>query len=109
MSVKTISEIQQIINGNAEKKLKSKIEKISYILRNGDGFNLLKDISVNVGTLENPKTIPLPYLLTSSGFLNKVIENNIEEYIENEAKEFVEKVNSIREDVDFLLSNQKYE
>lgn len=106
---KLVSDIQQLINDRADNKLKADLRKLHNLLYNGEGYEMLKDISVNVGTPEKPRTNTLAYILGSGGFENEIIEKNTERYRAKETKEFLAKVDSLRQDVDNLLDNQTYD
>lgn len=101
---KEIKDIQALINDRAEKRLYAEIDVVGNSI--SSNWKLLDGIMVNVGTSENPNTIQLYHILTNTGFRNKIFEKNIDRYKEEEAKSFLEKVESIREDVDNLLSGQ---
>lgn len=105
----TTKDIQSLINARADKKLKENLQKISNLLYNGEGYQLFRDISVNIGTAENPKNVGLAFLLSDSGFESQIIEKNTERYREQETKDFLAKVDSLREDVDNLLDNRNYD
>lgn len=109
MSDTKIVDIQQIINNKADSKLKAAIKNINDIICNGEGYQLLKDIKINIGTQEKPKSIGLAWIFSSSGFESQIIENNTQRYREAEAIEFMQKVDSIREDVDNLLDSRNYD
>ena len=105
----TTKDIQSLINARADKKLKENLKKISNLLYNGEGYQLLRDISVNIGTAEKPKNVALAFLLSDSGFERQIIEKNTERYREQETKEFLSKVDSLREDVDTFLDSRSYD
>jgi hypothetical protein len=102
---KEIKDIQQIINDRADRKLGQEINKIYQFLSNGENYNLIKDILINVGTAEKPKQIRIYSLFTNDGLLGKIIEQNQERYRSEETSAFIGKVESIRNDVDQLMEN----
>ena len=108
MSLKSISDIQQMINNRADKNLKDVLRKLNELVYNGETYQLLKDITLNVGTAEKPKNITLCYIFSSDGFQEKIIEKNTERYRTMEAESFFKKVESLREDVDALLDNANF-
>jgi hypothetical protein len=103
--MKNLKDVQQLINDKADARLKKDLSSISNQLYNGIGYNLLKDIYINVGTTDKPRSISLIYILSDSGLAGKIIEANTERYREEENKNFLEKVESLRNDVDELLNN----
>ena len=105
----TTKDIQSLINARADKKLKENLKKISNLLYNGEGYQLLRDISVNIGTAEKPKNIGLAFILSDSGLESQIIEKNTERYREQEIEEFLAKVDSLREDVDTFLDSRSYD
>ncbi len=102
-----IKGIQELINERAESKLRSDIKKLHQPLKE-QYYKLLDDIKVNVGTSEKPSYCQLSLILGSDGFEKTIIDKNIQKYIEAETKEFLEKVESLRDDVDNLLNNANY-
>jgi len=100
---KTTADIQQLINNKADAKLKNKVRELHNLLYNGEAYDMLKEIEVNIGTAEAPRNISIAYILSDSGLGQKIIEVNTERYRENETKDFLNKVESLREDVDSLL------
>lgn len=103
-----ITGIQQLINNKADAKLKADLKLLQKSVCSGVFYELIKGISLNVGTSEKPRNIDL-YAIFNQGFGDKIIENNIERYREAEAKLFLDKVESLREDVDNLLDSKNYD
>lgn len=104
---KEIKDIQQLINDRAEKRLYADIDILSNPL--SKKWQFLENILVNIGTSEKPNVIQLYNILTNSGFRQEIFEKNIARYREEEAESFLQKVESIREDVDNLLNNRQAE
>jgi hypothetical protein len=105
MAKNLLPDIQQVINNKADKKLKDAIQELNAFIYNGENYELIKGINVNVGSAEKPKTISLYSIFSSEGFESKIIENNTDRYRANEVNGFLSKVDSLRADVDNLLDN----
>jgi len=99
-----MKDVQQLINDRADAKLKKEVDGLHDSIYNGKAYHLLGDLRVNVGTTEKPKNIHLHSIFGASGFRQHIIEANTENYREAETKEFLEKVESLRQDVDNLLN-----
>ncbi len=106
---KELKDVQQLVNDKADSKLKSDLSALQKSIYSGVQYELLKGITLNVGTAEKPKNISLYSIFSSDGFEAKIIENNTERYRATEAQLFLSKVESLREDVDNLLDGRNYE
>lgn len=104
----SISKIQQIINDRAKEKLNTDIRAINGYLTSGTPYNLLKEISINIGTAEKPQTTSLSYILNTTEMWSRVFDASIQKYIDRESKEFVQQVESLRSDVDSLLEGSDF-
>lgn len=102
---KEIKDIQQIINDRADRKLEKAIRDIYTFLSSGENYELIKGVSINAGTSEKPNNIKIYSLFSSDGLQDKIIELNQQRYRSKETAAFVEKVESIRNDVDQLMEN----
>lgn len=107
--MQTTAQIQELINKKADAKLKSDIKALDNVLCNGIGYQLLKDISVNVGTAENPKKVSLAWILSGSGLEDKIIETHTERYRKEETEAFLKQVEDLRAEVDNLLDSKNYD
>lgn len=101
---KDLKDIQQLINDKADQKLYDAVQNLHRHVSNGENYQLLKDVLVNVGTSEKPKMLSLAYVFSDSGFRDKIIEINQQRYRSNENSSFIEQVESIRQHVDNLLN-----
>lgn len=104
--MENLSKVQELINAKADKRLEDDICAIRNMLYTGKGGRLLGEIKINIGTSENPIIIYLSNVLNHDRLGEKVFEANKERYRDEESKEFLKKVESLREDVDNLLDNQ---
>lgn len=102
-----INDIQKLINDKADAKLRNQLQSLQKLLYSGEYYNLISNITINVGTAEKPKNIGLYSIFSSDGFEKKIIENNTQRFREQEAKDFIAKVESLRQDVDYLLENKE--
>ena len=103
-----LKDVQQLINDKADAKLKTKLRELHNSIYNGEAYEMLKDIKINIGSADKPKTISLCSIFGSDGFEKQIIENNTERYRAKEAEAFISKVESLREDVDSLLDANQY-
>lgn len=103
---KEIKDVQQIINERADQKLENEIHEIYHFLSNGRNYELIKDILINVGTAEKPKMVRIYSLFSGDGLRDNIIEKNRDRYRSEETAAFMQKVESIRQDVDNLLQVQ---
>jgi len=103
-----VKDIQQLINQRADAKLEKAIDDLYRYIDNGENYQLLKEISVNAGTPEKPKMICVTTIFGNNWLKDKIIENNRERYRSKETADFMEKVESLRQDVDTLLNSQEY-
>lgn len=101
-----LNDVQQLINKKADEKLKQQLNTLQHPLYTGELYKLLQGIYINVGTSEKPKNIALYTIFNAEGFEAIIIENNTQRYREEESKLFLNKVNSLREDVDNLLKQE---
>jgi hypothetical protein len=102
--MKTTMDIQNLINKKADKRLEDDINSLFKVLNNGIGYQLTKDIQVNTGTVDKPNMRWVAYLLSSDCPLRKqIIENHQQKYRDEETKNFMDSVTSLRNDVDNLL------
>lgn len=104
--MENLSKVQELINAKADKRLKDDIRDIHNVLCNGKGGRLLGEIKINIGTSEEPLITYLNYILNEDRLGSIVFESHKERYRDEESKEFLKKVESLREDVDNLLDNQ---
>ncbi len=102
--MKTTQEIQDLINAKADKRLTDDLEALHRTLNSGTAYFLLKSTIVNIGSSDTPKMESLSHILGPQGLRTSIIEKNQQRYRERETKEFLEKVESLRDDVDHLLN-----
>lgn len=101
---KQLKDIQEIINKAADDRLIANINTLNTFLWSGENRNLLEGIQINTGTAEKPNMSQAYYIF--SDLKERIISNNTERYRAEEAKKFMDKVNSIRQDVDNLMGVQ---
>lgn len=100
---KKIEDIQQIVNIKAKNKLYNDIDNLNNALHESnislDGMSI--NISID-GVINN---IPLEHIFSNRGFRSKIFNLNIDRYIKLESIDFIDKVESIKEEIDKLLDN----
>jgi len=105
-----LKDIQQLINERAEHKLRSDLEKFRKYLHSELAMGLI-DIGAQISVEINGKKENLRNALwsTDSSIFKMLKEDQLPKYIESETKNFLNKVDSIREDVDELMNNKPEE
>lgn len=105
--MENIMDLNQLLKERAEKKLRSDINAYLNQIRENQFFRQLK--SVNICTKEDKRESLWTWTWENSGeAFEMIMEKCLPQYIEDESKAFIEKVESIRQDVDNLLSNTDY-
>lgn len=102
--MKTTKDIQDLINAKAKARLDADITTLHRMVSNGNNHKLLKDVKVNVGTEDEPQMESLHWIFSDKACGKAIVEANLQRYIEEETKAFMEKVESLRDDVDHLLN-----
>lgn len=104
--MKDIKDVQTLINERASKRLREDIINLQSMIREyGNDLLFYSGIRVNIGTVEKPSNISLIHVFDNrNGLGDEIYDANIEKYKSQEAKMFLEKVDSLREDVNNLLS-----
>jgi aminoglycoside phosphotransferase len=98
-----MKDLQEIINKKAAAKLDADLRQLHDLPYN-KLYHLFRDskIIVNVGTSEKPRNISLASVFGRDGFYQQLYDKNIERYIENESKEFVQRVEELQSQIDEL-------
>lgn len=112
--MKTIQNIQELINSKAQKSLSDDMVEMSKLYHKFPEKikRKISEIYVNIGTIEKPEKVTLHYILsnTSTNFSIKMRDELLNEYIEVESKNFIKKVDSISDQLNELkeeISNIK--
>lgn len=105
METKNIQSIQNLINKKARQRLDSDIDALNRTVRSGALRNLLGNTEVTIKLDNKDVTVALCDIFLQSNIRNAIFNNNVERYIKEESEDFLEKVESLREDVDNLLEN----
>jgi hypothetical protein len=103
--MENLKDIQELINAKADKKLEDAVRALCKSVSDGENYNLIKGITINIGTTGKPKNIGLYSIFSSDGFAAKIIENNTQRYRDIESELFLKKVESLRDNVDHLLDS----
>ena len=100
----SINHLQEMLNNKAEKSLKSDFDKLSEYYKNLPEplKKLLGTINVNIGTSEKPQIQTLSTILYYSNLYESFKKSSIEEYIKEESKSFIKKVDSLQEQLSEL-------
>lgn len=114
---KSIADLQKLIAERAEKKLDGEINTLSAsimsqpLLRSSHNMPELAYqglASDGTDVWKSSSVLDLFSQYSKGRYLNKLKAYWLPIYIEREAKEFIEKVDSLQQDVENLLSNQPY-
>lgn len=100
-----IKDLQKLIEERAAKRLREDIRKLSDVFCNQTLFKDLPEV-FKIKTLDGKSTeIPQYFFYWSYPFMKQLEDYWLPKYIEQESKELLEKVDSLREDIDNLTSH----
>lgn len=99
-----ITGIQKIINDKADEKLNKEIAKLSKMLKEMQ-YGLLRDIKFVMKNGDKEQRISLSWILDDQYPLRKMIfEARQKEYREQEAEEFIKKVEALQRELEELIN-----
>ena len=98
-----MKDLQAIITEKAEKELKAEITDFINSFSNHPFFNAIKDESVFISKDKRESFHSFFWYTSTSECHKKIFNANKDEYVARKSKEFVEKVDELRADLDELM------
>jgi hypothetical protein len=98
----TKDKLQELINGKAERKLKSELKALQDVI--SQHYNVLRDVRVNVSHPYHEGLTEIDLASIFAVYGKKIMSDRLADYIAMESKAFFENVERLKNDVDRLLS-----
>lgn len=105
----TVIGLQELINQKAELRLKRDLGEISEMIRNNRLFSITDNPSIPDLTYDGKEQKPFWIFQRSSKYMDEVKKYWLPIYQNEEAQNFIQKIDDINKDVNDLMNNQTYD
>lgn len=104
----SLADIQEIINKRAETRLNNDLNQITQFVRSNKILSPTNNELLRIN-VEGEKKFPYWFFASDSGYMKKIKESLLPEYIAEESKAFIDKVNGLEKQVSDLMNYRQEE